>query len=295
MCNQVRGAATRFWLNGQQFRFLRIDPAETQNPALVDVSQDTIRGSFEPHDDDVVSGVRVNRFNVRMQPNVREWEALLPILNFEGGPTWNLATGFSGMAVEGWIDRQTSSQKYTDCVVDKIIGRCNKGPTPLTIDLSIVAKSEEDDDDLPDENLLAGRPFVMKNAAINLEGNAHTPNMVAWGIDYHVDAEYNNSEETTDNCPSTYDTFFATSVPYFTANERALYSLRRDTPDSGAAGTLTFSRTDESMQWSFGMLRLLPKPPAILSRLREVRNGLFYKVLRTDDNPLLRVVMDVPA
>jgi hypothetical protein len=294
MCNQVRGAATRLWLGTQQFRFLRLDTEETQNPVITDVSQDTIRGSLDPHDDDVVSDVRVNRFTVRMQPNPAEWLALLPLLGFTNGGsggTWNLVTNFTTMLHTVWVDYQTEQHKLTEAIIDKMVGRCSKGGTPLTLDLSFIAKVESTDSNLPSSNILAGRPYMMKHATtLTLEGGSHTPNMVAWGIDHHVDAEYNNSETATDNCPATRQVFFATSVPYFTSAQRALYSTRRDSPDSGAAGVMKFLRGSSSMQWEFGRLRLVPKPPAIMGKLKEVRNGLFYMVTRTDASPLMRVI-----
>ena len=294
MCNQVRGAVTRFWLDDQQYRFLRADFEETANPNMADVSQQTIRGSYDPHDDDIVSDVRWVRFTVRMQPNPAEWRALLPKLGLEntGGNNFALMTDFTDMLSTAWIDRHSSSEKYTDAIADKYIVRCQKGGTPATIDIQFFAKQEETDENLPDESLLAGKPYVMKNTTLTLEGNSHTPNMVAWGIDHHVDAEFNNSETATDACPATRDMFFATSVPYFTANQRALYTTRRDTPNSGAAGQVAFVRGNGSLTWNFGRLRSLPKPPSIMSRLKEVRNGLFYKVVRTDASPLLTVVSD---
>ena len=300
MSCSVRGAVTRLWVNGKRIRFIRVDPTETQNPQQIDVSQDTIRGTLNPHDDDVVPGVRIVRFTFRVQPNPSEWAHLVPLMGFTNGgagTTYTPLTDLTAMEHDIFVDRVTSGEKYEDCIFDKIVGRSQKGATPVTLDISVIAKREVDVDGAvvtfpADNTLFAGRPYVQKNCSLSLDGNAHHPNMVAWGIDHHVDPEYNSSEIAEDICPATREVFFATSTPYITANEAALYTDGRDNPETSISGSVSWGRGNSEFTLTPGALRLLPRPPAIMSRLQEVRNMLFYRALETDAADLLTIEAD---
>lgn len=277
MSNAVRQLA----IGSQQFRFIRAVNMNT-TPDLVDLSQDTMRGNMQPHEDDFVEGLRKHRWKIFLQPNPAEISSLLPKIGFSSGTPWTPQATLNGMETSFSIDLGARVITYAAAVVDKCIITGARGDTPITWELDILCKEETDLANWAAGSfsaIPAGRPYMFQQATTTLQGSSRSFLRFALAFDFHVSREWYNSVNATEIEPCSWDVTYVPAVRYNSANE-TLYSDPRDS-GTRAAGSLTWTGTGVSTAWNFTSLIPRTKTPDILRRNETAKLGLMYKVART--------------
>jgi len=292
-CGTIRGAVTRLAIDGQEFRFISAKNT-SNNPSLIDLTQETIRGTFQPHSNDILYGQRIHRWQIVLQPTPLELGVLLPIMGFTNstGNTWiptaNLSTD---MEFRMDIDMGSEMLSYAKCVVSKWVFQGQRGRQPWTVMLEIICDVETSLVSWATNTAIgSGRPYAFHQAALSLGGTSRNFYRAVLANDFHVEDEFYNSQTLTDICPQTWDMTLATAVPFNSTNE-GLYTGPRDN-STRPAGSLTLTGTNVSTSFSFAELVALPKPPDILRRDESLKLGLFYRPVATDSNDLVTITHD---
>jgi hypothetical protein len=294
-CGTSRGALTRLQIDGQQFRFVQAKNT-SNNPSLIDLTQDTIRGTFQPHSNDILHGQRIHRWQITLQPTPLEFGVLLPLMGFtnSAGTTWvpttNLQTNMDFMME---IDLVNEVLHYAVCKISKWVIQGQRGRSPWTVVLDIIADVETSTTWTAATAIGAGRPYAFHQATMSLAATDRSFYRAVLANDFHLEDEFYNSQTVTDLCPQTWDMTLATAVP-FTADHEALYTGARDSL-TRPAGVLTWTGTNISTTFTFPELVPLPKPPDILKRDESLKLGLFYRPVSTDAADLVTITHDSTA
>lgn len=292
-CSTNRGALTRLAIAGQEFRFLSWKNS-INNPSMIDLTQETIRGTFDPHSQDVIDGQRILRFQITLQPTPLEMGVLLPYLGFtnSSGSTWIPKVALDSMSFRVDVDLGCEFLTYASCTVSKWVLSAQRGRTPWTLQMDIVAKTEASLTPWATNTAIGtGSPYAFHQSTLSLSATNRSYYRVVIANDFHLEDEFYNSQTATDLCPQTWDMTVATAVPWTSANE-ALYTGARDS-STRPAGIVSFASTGIQSTFTFPELVALPKPPDILRRDESLKLGLFYKpVTDASNNPFLTITHD---
>jgi len=275
------GAIRKIAFGGQQMRFLRAANASS-NPGLIDLSQDTIRGDFQPHEDDFIDDVRKHRFQILMQPNPKEIGVMLPKIGFVTGTPWTPQPLLDGMEFQLDVDLGARVVRYASAIIDKCVIEGSRGGAPPTWNMTVLAKAETDLANWAAASATAiqsGRPYAFQQTAIQLQGSTRSYLRHVLAFDFHTNAEWYNSATATELEPQSWDVTLVAAVRYNSTNE-TLYSGPRDS-GTRASGYLDFTATNVNTRFNFTQLIPRNKTPDILRRNETVKHGVMYKVART--------------
>tara|TARA_Y100000310_G_scaffold344117_1_gene455219 strand:- start:1943 stop:2617 length:675 start_codon:yes stop_codon:yes gene_type:complete len=136
---------------------------------------------------------------------------------------------------------------------------------------------------------LADQPLVHSDSttALNLDGNAIA--MMNWRmtIENGLDLRFTNSLTPTSICPHWRKITVEFTIPYFSANEKALYT----TGISAIAGDVTFTNSAVSTKFDWAALHLEARTPVIRGK-KEIAQHLKYSALETASAKELVVTND---
>lgn len=294
-CGTSRGALTRLAIGGQQIRF--VSARNTSNlPAIIDVSQDTIRGSYQPHADDMIVGEKVVRYQVYLEPNPVEMSLLLPYLGFENlsGAIWTPKADFGSMTFTMDVDMVAGMYTYTSAAIAKWVYAGQRGRKPFGLQLEIWGIDEADLGSWTATAIAAGtvanRPYAFHQSTLSLASTSYTPYRVAIACDFHMEDEYYNSQTVTDLCPQTWDMTFATALPWKSSTVTR-YTGPRDA-DTRIAASFVTTGSAISTTWALPSLMALPKPPNIERRNESLKLPLRYQAARNGSSPILTITHD---
>lgn len=289
------GAFSKLSMNGKIIDFKAIDPADSADH-LVDPSKDRITGSRIPQGDNVSPGLVSRRHHILTEPTAEEFAVLLPLM---GIPVSSGNTYILGETVPSFpmiIDRVAKVMTYSASYVDKWILRGQKGLKPWALELQVVSLAEtRGAAGSFSSTALATKtgPYPFSKGTLTLDGTEFKFDQFALAGDNHVLLRYNNAETADDAMSTGSDIILATSIPYSTSSEIALFDDgTAATRSDGFDGALAFTLGNVSTTFAFGNMKAPNQLPKISSKFDEIRLPRYFSVYEQNSNDQLTVVHD---
>lgn len=286
----VQGAITRLSLAGQQFTFEQIDDQSVRN--LVDDGDEAITGYYDPLKERVSLGLQVLTLNIRLRPTPKDVTVIMPLIGFElATGTWTLPNSTSPASFTSIIDRSAKVHTYSTCYVNRATLAGQTGNKPLVLDLQIFCSTFSEGTSFGSPTALNNDgPYPFTGGVLTLRSTTRVFDRFAMSINNNLQRLFENS--LTANCidVTKRDITLATSVPYNTTNAD-LFTTPFITDADGAAGTLAFTKGNQSTSIALNNVKEIARPAGIPGKVA-VRLPLFYRVYRDLTNKATTITHD---
>lgn len=294
------GALAKLAINDVRMDFIDFQPIRIVRP-LSDASERSIRGRLDRSSTAVASGILYVDYRVGMYMTKLKMDTLLPIMGLVESPdnTFTLGNALAGVDV---VLGPSGSPEVTfgDSFVNRWLVRGVRGGDPVRIDIWFRAKTRTENAAgtyfVSDTNpaLVEGYPYQLTQGSMNLHAATRYFHQFAIGLDYRLDAEWNNSVTATNICPTDHDISVGTGVLYSTcAGTDDLVTDPFSGDVDGDSFTLTFSRSGGGQtlttEFSIGNVKLIPQQPGITSKNLLIRAALSGKGYAVGTAPSLIV------
>jgi hypothetical protein len=293
--------AAKLSIDGVRMEFLSIRGGA--RTTLIDRNNKANRGTYENCDDNVAAGLVYVEMQVAMHPSAVDLDTLLPLIGLSESPTDTFTIGdfvTAGQLLPEFtvvVDRVAKVHTYTNCVISSAVFSCQKGSTPLTLNLNIVGVTETEGNagTFPALSLTCGPPMAMNQLTLTTRSASRQADRIAIGIDHKVQREFNNSTTATHLTPTDRQITLSCSMPYIAANTDMYTQPGPTVRDiAGDTGTAVFTNGGLSTSFQFANLKELAQSPDVL-QAQEIRLPVNMLAYGTDATKSLIVVNDATA
>lgn len=293
MSGQSQGAFTQLAIDGKQMEFLSISGGAITE--LVDNGEQAIRGILDHVEERVTQGLSRYALRIVMQPSPTELDTLLPLMGFTESPTDTFTVAETYTTFTTIVDRVAKVHTYTNCKIDKWIYSGQKGSTPVTLTLFLLAEDETEgaSGSFSATALDTDIAYAFHEATGTLQGAAEVFDRFAIIGDAHMAVQHNNSRKPTSIAPTQRTIHLAVSTPY-TSDESALYT----TPYGSAAGgtaSIVLTRSDRSTTFTFANAKVTNAKPPDIPGKTEIRLSQVYKAYKSGSTASLVITHDNTA
>jgi len=262
---------------------------------FTDTGLESISGFLDSIEERVAEGLVVIDYSILLEPSILDLDTIFPLLGMAETPTDTFTMSDTLPSFTVIMKIGTNYHTFATNYVNDAIFRHARGSHPQRLELRIFGTSETIAGSDPGiATLVDGVGYPFPDVAVTLAGNAHQVDRLAMAFKNNLVREWNNSTTATGICPSSREVYIGTSTPYYTTNEKALYTAVAGASPSvtGAAAAVTYTRGTRSTAFAYENAKLLATPPSILAKNKEVRLDQFYRCYRTVANPVCVVTHD---
>lgn len=253
-----------------------------------------IRGTRSRNKERRRRGLQVVQFTVTLNPSPTELDWLL--INAIGfSESTNVFTPTESLPTfVVCLDRVAKVHTYAGCVVSRATfsGRAGQ-PLQLALDILAVSETEGASGGFPALTFDTDTMYVLSDGVLTLQSSARTFDDFSLTIDNKAVSRWMNSRTATSIDATDREVLFSCSTPY-TSSETDLYTTPAGS-SAGAAGTLTFTNGNQSVEFAFANLIADPaKAPPVNGR-GEILLPLTYRAEKSGSTAELIITNDPTA
>lgn len=273
----VVGALAKLAVNSQRLEFIEFDPVRIVR-MLSDGSVEAIRGTLDRLADDVVKGLLYVDFRTSFYMTAQNMALLLPIMGFSAtGNTYKIGDTLASTTVILGLN-SCPEFVYGNAFISKWVIRGVRGGDPPRIDVwwRAYTRSEQPSGTFfvsqSSPALLTEYPYPFAGGtAMTFGGQSYQFYQVAFGLDYHLVSEFNNSDTATNICPTDHDITIGHGMLYAPCdNTTTLLTTPFSGDVTGGAYTLSFtttvSMTTYSTSFSLPNVKLIAQQPGVTNK-----------------------------
>jgi len=289
--NLAFDAALPFDGSSEPYHFTSITLGATNT--LIDDGAQSIRGSRSHIEERVSRGLVHIRGSIIQNIVPDELNRILPRILGSSELTDVFNDAETVPAFQVMVDRVAKVHTYTGCKIDKAIFSGTSGK-PVKLEMKIIGQTEAESaaGGYPALTYSVQQPYVFSEGVLVLGGVTHIFNSFVTVIDNHLEPEFNNSRTATDIVAADRTVALAISTPY-TSTEASLYNTPVGS-DAGISATLTFTKGNQSLLFTYGNIKSLARTPPVSGK-KQIRLPQQYKAYKTGSTDELVVTHDETA
>lgn len=290
MSGSLESVITQVQLNGQEYCFVKAE--DRTRFSYVDPNGHIICGTLDQIAEHVTEGIRLPRVHILLEPTPAEWTTLIPLMGYttSGGGIFTPTDPpeFNVQVKYGSVD----TGNYVNGKVDVAIARGQQGMNPLSLELQIVSKDYNLDTAWSASAYAEDAAYEFTTGTLELYSASRRFNSFVYSHNNNLRQRFNNSV-TADVIQSVSRVIhFGVNTP-FTADEVDIVQHFMSAARlEGVAGTATFTRGNQSLEFDAPYMLWEAKAPDIIRKDAEVRNMAFFKVFAAGSDPMVTLTSD---
>jgi hypothetical protein len=288
----AQGFDAQIAIDGQAFEFYNI--REFTMRELVDNGKLAIRGILDHVKERVTLGRLIVGFEAEIDPSPAELDVLLVNMGFAETPTDTFTIGDTYDTFTAIIDRVTKVHTYTSCKIGRVVISGQRGSMPIKMKIQVLGTgfSEGAAASFSATAIDTDIVYAFHEGTLTLRSSSRAFDRFQLIIDPHLQVQWNNSATATEICPTDREIVLAVNTPY-TSSESDLFTTPLSA-SAGAAGTLAFSRGNQSTSWAFANLKEIARPPNIPGKT-EIRLPVTMRAYKSGSTAALICTHDATA
>lgn len=296
MAGSTPAVATGLAINGYRMNFVSVKPLIKYT--LVDPNPYLMCGVLADVIEVITPGIQHHGWRVVMTPHPGELDILTPLWGFSESPTDTFTPTETLTSFTTLVRLKSSTANVittSNCVMDKVVLRGQKGNNPLTLQMDILGLSSAEGSTFSPTTITRDAPFPFTGGALSIASisTAFDAAVIVW--DNHIAKRFNNSVTADVLQPTRQTLHVGVNMPYTDDEDGHFTTAIGAARHEGVAVNLGWTFNNKRHIWDITKATWEAEPPGIPGKEAEVRMYAYYKAARSGSTAVCTITQDNTA